>query len=62
MADQFNPKHMAPVVESWIDDVMAEDGDVGEIDVRRFIRKEWPGVPAEVVDAVARRFIFCSIH
>ncbi len=42
-----------PVVREWIASVRADDGEVGEIDVHAFIRKQWPEFAPEVRDAIA---------
>jgi hypothetical protein len=41
-------------VTGWIDGVKRMDGEVGEIDVRAFVKRKWPGIPGRVQDEIVR--------
>lgn len=45
-------KNKAMEVRAWIDRVHADDGEVGDIDVKAYIRKRWPLLETRLADAI----------
>lgn len=40
-------------VQDWIESVIADDGEVGLIDVRAQVRKRWPDLPTKIQEQIA---------
>lgn len=46
-------KNKAMEVRAWIKRVQADDGEVGEIDIRAYIRKRWPDLDSVIQSSIA---------
>ena len=45
-------RNKASEVRAWIDRVHANGGQVGDIDVKAYIRKRWPMLEQSIADAI----------
>lgn len=45
-------KNKAAEVRAWIDRVHADDGEVGDIDVKAYIKKRWPNLIEGIQQAI----------
>jgi len=45
-------KNKAYEVREWIKRVHADDGEVGEIDVRAYVRKRWPDLDSTLQSSI----------